>query len=898
MARKLQIRSIAERTEIEKDGAMKMATRWIWIWTLLALTAVEVDAKKRKIPADWSPEHAKWVREVDLLMTKKEWKTLLTLNEPYQRDGFIERFWKARDPYPDTQRNEFKEQWDRRVEYALETFGDLTQDRSRIVLLNGAPHLHLVNPCPTMFLPIEFWLYREVRHYQHNFALVFYFRSGDKIPQMFRPSDSVFDLLDTVGEDANAIFRRCPATQTALERYGAQASRYGRGLEMPGTGVRYDLECVLEQVKRCDKDSNTVAEALILLVRRQDELSFAQMLGRLEREPKARDGEWLANFAAYSTDLPADVETFEAQLEMRYPGRRNSRTVAQGLLTVPAAAVSTLELAGRESYSFQLTGEVLRDDKLFESFRYRYDFAKDQIHADGDDARIPVLFERLLRPAEYELRLKVEDLHGGRYLRHVETIEVPQVDSPPPAPPADAVTAALLAEADRAFDDRRGKLQLVRPPGEMHLGMVRFDTLVSGLELDKATFFVDGRPVLTKRKPPYSVEVDLGKVPRMHKIRVVGYDADGTQVATDALQVNVGRHRFAVEIAEPRPGQSYGRSVMARARVHIPDSARLDRLEMFLNEDLVATLYQPPFSQLMLLDGDAELAYVRAVGHLEGGATAEDVVFINSRQPIEEIDVQLVEVYAAVLDRDKRPVEGLTAADFTVLEDDVAQTVTRFEQVRDLPVHAAILFDTSASMVDRLPAARTAAMEFFQEIVTPKDRVAFIPFNDRPDLAVPFTNDLEELPEKLAVLAAERGTALWDSLVFTLHYFNGISGQRAILILSDGDDESSRYTAKQAREFALTAGVAVYAIGLDLPSLHGTRAQLARLAQVTGGRAYFIDDVGELASIYAQIQRELRSKYLLAYHSSNESADGEFRAIDVRVSRPGTSVEALRGYFP
>ena len=878
---------------------MKLRHRRIWIWALLVVTtATQLCAFKRKVPEDWSAEHRAWVEEVELLMTKQEWKTMLALAEPYQRDGFIERFWKARDPYPETQRNELKEQWDRRVEYDRETYGNLTEDRARMILFNGAPHLHLVNPCPTMFLPVEFWLYREVANYRQNFALVFYFRLGDKIPQLLRPSDSVFELLDNAGEDESAVYRRCPATRNVMDRNGTVRDRYGKGLLMPGSGLRYDLECVLEQVKRCDKDSGAVAEALSLLFRRQDELSFSQMLGRLEQRPAVRDGEWLANFAAYSTDLPEEVATFPAQLEVRYPGRRGSRTAVQGLLTVPAAAVSTLELAGRESYSFLLTGEVLLGGKLFESFRYRYDFGVDQIAGGEAGGQIPVVFERLLRPASYELRLKVEDLHGGGYLRHVETIEVPSLDSAPAPPPADGATARLLAEADRAFDERRGKLQLVRPPGEIHLGMVRFDTLVSGLELDKVTFFVDGRQVLAKKNPPYSVEVDLGKVPRLHKIRVIGYDAEGAQVATDALQVNVGRHRFAVEIAEPRPGQKYDRSVMARARVHVPDGSRLDRLELYLNEDLVGTLYQPPYSQMMVLDGGAELAYVRAVAYLDDGSSTEAVVFVNSTQLIEEIDVQLVEVYANVLDGGKRPVDGLAAADFTLLEDGVPQTVTRFEQVRDLPVHAAILFDTSASMVERLPAARTAALDFFEQILTPRDRVALITFNDRPDLAVPFTNELESLPEKLAVLAAERGTALWDSVVFTLHYFNGVSGQRAILILSDGDDESSRYTAKEAREFALTAGVAVYAVGLDLPVLTDTRSALGKLAESTGGRAYFIDGVAELGPIYAQIQKELRSKYLLAYQSSNDGADGDFRAIDVRVSRPGVSVEALRGYFP
>src|SRR5690606_3055066 len=152
------------------------------------------------------------------------------------------------------------------------------------------------------------------------------------------------------------------------------------------------------------------------------------------------------------------------------------------------------------------------------------------------------------------------------------------------------------------------------------------------------------------------------------------------------------------------------------------------------------------------------------------------------------LDVQFVEVYATVLARDKRPVAGLTAADFRVRDADVPQELTRFEQLDSLPIHVAVLLDVSAAMEPHLPVARDAALQFFGDILTPRDRASLIPFNGRPTLAVPMTSRLDELGGGLAGLKAERGTSLYDSAVISLFYFNGLEGPRALLLLSRGKD--------------------------------------------------------------------------------------------------------------
>ena len=222
----------------------------------------------------------------------------------------------------------------------------------------------------------------------------------------------------------------------------------------------------------------------------------------------------------------------------------------------------------------------------------------------------------------------------------------------------------------------------------------------------------------------------------------------------------------------------------------------------------------------------------------------------------------------------------------------------RFELVGDLPIHAAILIDISASMDENLEIARDAALGFFEQAIQPRDRATLITFNDHPNLAVKFTNDITQLAGGLAGLTAERGTALYDSLMFALYYFNGIKGQRALLMLSDGKDESSRFRFEETLDYARRAGVTLYAIGLSLRRHSGPRPRLARLAAETGGRSFFVDEPAELQAIYETIQKELRSRYHLAYQSTNTETDNEFRGIDVKVARNGVEAKTLRGYYP
>ncbi len=813
--------------------------------------------KEKELIARLSPEHRAWLEEVALIITEDERRVFLEIEKDYQRDAFIERFWRIRDPYPDTTRNEFKDRWEARLVEVRESIGSVDDDRAKVLLVNGFPDGRVDIRCAGTW-PAEVWYYERAESIGHEMLILFYQRWGQGRFYLWQPQDGLSVLLrfPPPRDSANAVFN-----------------------EIFGT---------------CNQEQASAVLAAVRFASQSGGLGFMSMVSKLQQAPEPPSKEWVATFHSYTTELPEDAITFSAELEVAYPARRQSRTVVQGVLSVPVGEAGVAEYLDHRSYNYVLTGEVLRDGKLFDNFRYRFNLSTSEITGE----QVPLVFERYLRPGEYVLALRLEDLNLGAYFGLERAITVPAVEDAP-AEPEDEETRRLLAEANAAIATGATTLKIVPPRGDLQSGMQRIDTLATGRNIAQVAFALDGQPILTKTAPPWSVELDLGRLPRIRTLSAVAFDEQGREVARDQVELNAGSHRFAVRLVEPRRNKRYKSSLRAEAAVEVPEGGVVERVEFYLNESLVATHYQPPYTQPILLGRDHELSYVRAVAYQPDGNATEDAVFINAPDYMENLEIQFVELYVAALDRDKRPVEDLGRDDFSIVEDDRPQTAARFEKVANLPIHAGILIDVSASMQDSIDMARQAALGFFEQAIKPRDRATLITFNDYPNLEVKFTNELTSLAGGLAGLKAERGTALYDSLVFSLYYFNGLKGQRALVLLSDGHDEHSKFSFDDTLEYARRAGVAIYAIGLRLPKKKfDARRKLTKLAGETGGRSFFVDDAGELPAIYDTIQRELRSRYYLAYQSSNTSDDTAFRSIEVTVDRPGVEAKTLRGYYP
>lgn len=572
--------------------------------------------------------------------------------------------------------------------------------------------------------------------------------------------------------------------------------------------------------------------------------------------------------------------SLQAELELAFPGRRQQRTRVEGTLRVTSE--------GSAARAFALDGEIVRGDVLIESFRYRFEPLSSALDPSG---RTLLSFERVLRAGSYDLVLRLTDLETGAALDFERAVDVPAPSESPA--PADAE----LAEAGDE-DEGATAVRLFAPLDRLVTGKLRVEAEVRGAGVARVAFSLDGRRVLEKSSAPWAVELDLGSAPRPRRLAAVALDALGRTLAGDELVLNGGPHRFAVRLLEPSRIRAGADRIAARAAVEVPEGETVERLELYLDDALAVTLYQPPWAQTLRLAPGATAVWVRAVAHLAGGGAAEDVRLLAGGALGESVDVDLVELYTAVVDRRGRPVEELDAALVAVREDGERQAIRRLERVRDRPVHAGLLLDVSGSMVEELPDLERAALTFFERVLTPRDRAAVITFSDRVRLAAKFTSRTEILAGALAGIEARGDTHLYDAVAHALHYFSGVRGQRALVLVSDGVDSGSRHRFADVLDYARRTGVAIYAIGLGVPSRPpDARLVLEQLTRETGGRLFTVNRTSELRGVYAAIEAEIRSQWLITYQSPRSSG-GAFREVSVEVSRPGVVARTIRGYYP
>ncbi|HUE85607.1 MAG TPA: VWA domain-containing protein [Vicinamibacterales bacterium] len=266
---------------------------------------------------------------------------------------------------------------------------------------------------------------------------------------------------------------------------------------------------------------------------------------------------------------------------------------------------------------------------------------------------------------------------------------------------------------------------------------------------------------------------------------------------------------------------------------------------------------------------------------------------VDQEQPQFSTRVTQVEVYATVTDKDGRPVKGLQAEDFAVLEDDVRQDVTTFIG-GDFPASVALAIDRSFSMQGApLTVARTAGRVFVASL-KPEDRVMLISISGKVEVLAPLSRDREPLLQALSSLDAWSSTSLNDALIKSLDLLEDETGRRAIVVLSDGADRYSQAREADVLDRARRSDVMVYpiAIGRSRPTL------FAELAALTGGRSFHLRDPKNLQSTLQTIAVDLGAQYLLGYAPATPPRSGEedWRSISVRVNRPGVTVRARSGY--
>jgi Ca-activated chloride channel family protein len=267
------------------------------------------------------------------------------------------------------------------------------------------------------------------------------------------------------------------------------------------------------------------------------------------------------------------------------------------------------------------------------------------------------------------------------------------------------------------------------------------------------------------------------------------------------------------------------------------------------------------------------------------------------------VDTTLVQIPVAVTDSLNRFVLGLQKEDFHLFEDSVEQTVAHFSG-EDAPLSVGLVFDESGSMDFKLRTSQAAVAQFLKTMNS-DDEAFLVEFSDTAKLSVAFTAKSGEIQDALKNAKSGGLTAMLDGINLALHEMKKAKNSRkAIVIVSDGGDNHSQYTASQIESLVREADVQIYAMGVFEPSLPiGLSAEevsgpklLSEISTQTGGRAFSAALMSDLPSVAARIAVELRNQYVLGYYPKNQTRDGKYRHVEVKLAQP-KGVSALKAHW-
>ena len=487
------------------------------------------------------------------------------------------------------------------------------------------------------------------------------------------------------------------------------------------------------------------------------------------------------------------------------------------------------------------------------------------------------------------------------------------------------------------------------------------DSMLGETAFNYVAFYIKDKLIAVDEIPPFKVTYDFGKFTRKARILAVGVKyvveevkqpsrvvsaveqseegdapAAEAQVSNDKQPTTFNVDEYDMKIIAPAEKQyTYGKQKI-RIATNLPPEMVL-RVDFQINERDIGSVQAPPYE----LDYDFGRGFnalrLKAIAVLKNGRQMDHTI---TTRPLEGSDyyirTKLVTLDASVLDYKDRFIGGLEKKDFRVFEDGKQQEITHFT-LEERPMRVALLIDCSGSMRERgkMKWAKTAATQFLSTMKKDKDKAALIAFTDLVNPLSGFTNDFEKLSATVGKIEPAGGTAINDALDAVVPMFKDEYGRKAIVLLTDGQDQHSHLDISEAIERVKAAGIKVYSIGLFDNSYYSRRIQnqLAEkttlkgktpdfdptdarkkkttftrgsdtrttvfegISDETGGTAFFPQKVEQLPRIFKQISEELRNMYTLGYIPENKSVRGNWREIKVEVDNSGATVRTKRGYY-
>lgn len=613
--------------------------------------------------------------------------------------------------------------------------------------------------------------------------------------------------------------------------------------------------------------------------------------------------------AAQKSRVDAGPVSIPIEIREQFLGRSGDKTVVRFVLSAsksdlrgaPAGAPNAPQRA-----SFMLAAEVKGEAGGFlESFRVPVDVDLSESTA-GQPVRISFL--RPLPPGKLTIQFRLEGAAGRAVATRAVFLTVPEMSSEFRAEEAGTDAAGLPSAAAVVLESEnrpvvpkeavaQGLVRIVPPRQEVPVGLLRVEAEVAP-PVARVEFWLDEKRILVRNRPPYSVEIDLGNIPRKQTLKALGFDAQGNFLDADAWAINERDARLAVRILE-LPTTESG-TVELKVTVQSIAGGEVKSLKLFLDTDLVKEWTRPPYTVAVPADRLKRATLLRATAIDAEGKEFSDVQLLKGeRRFVSRVAVNLVELHISVFDAEGRFVKGLPKDAFTVFEDGVPQEISAFEFAEALPLSLGIVIDGSGSMKESMPLVHEAATGFVEGMIREKDQGFVVEFREAPTLLASLTKERADLVRAIRETRAAGATALYDAVVLALYQFRALPGRKAIVVLTDGDDNHSWSDYETLRRYARTAGIPIYFIGMRIPFLElGIKPKLRELAGDTGGEAFFIGKAAELPEIYRKIETELRSQYFVSYLTNSKKGENEFRSVAVRLSDLKLRPKTIRGYFP
>ncbi len=612
----------------------------------------------------------------------------------------------------------------------------------------------------------------------------------------------------------------------------------------------------------------------------------------------------LAGPAAFAqtrqTDLDTPAGKFPLYVTAEYLGMAGLKTVVRVRLRAPELSMAAGK-RGLTSFSGELAGAFLKGDEMVQAFKYS---VSGEI---GTRTTFQYAFLRSIEPGTYTLRLNLLAPGGKDVGEAVIELMVPEVGTQfsPDMAPAEASTlpaaeAVVIAdEAERAAAGTGGeKLKILPPDREAPVGLLRLEAEVQP-PITKVEFYLEDKLIVRRTKAPYSVEIDLGEIPRKQTVRAVGYDSNGKVIDEDAWAINQGSARLAVKIL-PQPDPAGG-NVKVKVAVQSIGGGVAKQVELYLGDKKLKTWTAAgPYEVTIPFTEYSRSEFLRATAIAEDGKEANDIRFLKGpNTTIESVRVDIVQLHVSALDKDNHFVKGLSEADFAVQEDGRAQKLTGFELAEKLPLTIGLVVDGSGSMEKSMPFVHDASAELFRGMIREKDRGFIIEFREQPHMLQELTGDSVALQRAARETSARGATSLYDSVVLGLYQFRTLQGRKALIVITDGADNHSHVDYGTLLRYCRSSGAPIYFVAVGLSVLDfGIRKEINEIARESGGEVFHLSNAAKIGEVTKRIEEELRSQYIVAFRTDSQKPDGEYRAVQVSVSKPGVTTRTIKGYIP